>query len=358
MKNQPQKLDLSSVSFDDMFDEGFEAVEEVEEVESEEEDSVEDIEDVETEDESDELEENEEEEEGEESDDTEETDFGVVGEIASTLGIELEGEYEDSVEGLTEFVRDISQQTAENQLQALFEQFPDVQKHLDFVLAGGDSNQFFETYRSGYDYNGIEIAEKDVSLQRAVLGQYLKSKGHDEDFIDETLDLYESNGKLYDKAQLAKEHLSEQQQAQREQLVRQQRQERARQEQETIQFWEGVADKIEAGNEFAGIKIPDSQKSKFFSYISQPVGPNGETQRDIDYAQSDIDVKLAIDYLMYNGFKLNDIIDKKARTKSVQNLKDRIISNQDRVKNVRQYQKTSQRRFEADDVDSSAFFGG
>ena len=197
-----------------------------------------------------------------------------------------------------------------------------------------------------------------MSLQRAVLGQYLKSKGHDEDFIDETLDLYENNGKLYDKAQLAKDHLSEQQQAQREQLVKQQRQERARQEQETMQFWESVADKIEDGNEFAGIKIPDSQKSKFFSYISQPVGPNGETQRDIDYAQSDMDVKLAIDYLMYNGFKLNDIIDKKARTKSVQNLKERIVSNQDRVKNVRQYQKTSQRRFEADDVDSSAFFGG
>ena len=360
MKNQPQKLDISSVSFDDMFDEGFEAVEEVEETEELEE-SEESEEEVDDTIENEEVEVEEESKETDESEDSEEdleSSSAVIGEIANTLGIELDGEYEDSVEGLTEFVRDISQQTAETQLQALFEQFPDVQKHLDYVLAGGDSEKFFETYRQGYDFGGIEIAEKDISLQRAVLGHYLKSKGHDEEFIEETLDLYEGNGKLYNKAQVAKEHLHESQQAQRQELIQQQRAEYARHQQETMQFWESVAEKIESGNEFAGIRIPDTQKSKFFSYISQPVGANGETQRDIDYAQAEMEVKLAIDYLMFNGFKLNDIIDKKARTKSVQSLKERIVSNQERVKNARQHQRGNTKRFEAEDLDSSFLFGG
>lgn len=362
MKNQPQKLDISSVSFDDMFDEGFEAVKEVEEVEETEEldESEEEVDDT-VEEVEEESEDNDDDSETEDEDEgSEETDYSsaVIGEIANTLGIELDGEYEDSVEGLTEFVRDISQQTAETQLQTLFEQFPDVQKHLDYVLAGGDSEKFFETYRQGYDFGGIEIAEKDISLQRAVLGHYLKSKGHDEEFVEETLDLYEGNGKLYNKAQTAKEHLHESQQAQRQELIQQQKAEYARQQQETMQFWEGVAEKIESGNEFAGIRIPDMQKSKFFSYISQPVGANGETQRDIDYAQAEMEVKLAIDYLMFNGFKLNDIIDKKARTKSVQSLKERIVSNQERVKNARQHQKGNSKRFEAEDLDSSFLFGG
>ena len=42
-------------------------------------------------------------------------------------------------------------------------------------------------------------------------------------------------------------------------------------EAEQEEFWDGVADIIESGNEFGGIQIPDNDKQDFFDYISMPV---------------------------------------------------------------------------------------
>ena len=58
----------------------------------------------------------------------------------------------------------------------------------------------------------------------------------------------------------------------------------------------------------------------------------GKTQRDLDYAESDMDIKLAMDYLLYSGFDLEGIINTKARTQSARNLRERIISNEESKK--------------------------
>ena len=68
-----------------------------------------------------------------------------------------------------------------------------------------------------------------------------------------------------------------------------------------------------------------------------------------------MDIKLAIDYLMYSGFNLSDIIDTKARTQSVQNLRTRIQSNEANVKSARKTQRT-QTTFDPDELDINALF--
>ena len=55
----------------------------------------------------------------------------------------MEHEYDDTVEGLG-YVKDMAQEVAEDQIEDLFRQFPEVQQHLDYVLAGGESGQFFK----------------------------------------------------------------------------------------------------------------------------------------------------------------------------------------------------------------------
>lgn len=340
------KLDISAISFDDMLGDGLETMDENI-------DNVEEVDEIPEEEEEEEVYENDNEQEEEYEEEYEEGDgeeLDVIGEIAQTLGFELDGEYDDSVDGLTNFVRDMGQQLAETQLQALFEQFPQVQKHLDYVMSGGNSNEFLQAYNPQTDFSAMEIDRDDVNTQRAILGHYFLTKGHEYDFVEEMLDTMESNGKLYSKAQTAKEELANYQEQQRTELVRRQQEQYQRQQQETLEFWNEVADTIESGNVFAGVRIPDRQKAKFFDYISQPVGPNGETQRDLDYAEAEIEAKLALDYLVYNGFKLNDIIETKARTKSAESLRSKIISNEERIKNARGATRKS-REFNVDSLD-------
>lgn len=62
-----------------------------------------------------------------------------------------------------------------------------------------------------------------------------------------------------------------------------------------------------------------------------------------------MDIKLAIDYLMYKGFDLGSLVDSKAKTHRARSLKDRISRNEDSVKSA----KRSSRRKGGDiDLDS------
>tara|TARA_R110000751_G_scaffold47523_2_gene106368 strand:- start:489 stop:1586 length:1098 start_codon:yes stop_codon:yes gene_type:complete len=365
MQTPDDKLDLDSISFDDMIGEGLSSLPDIEDVEEFEEEPQEEFEEEfeeneaeysdETEDET--FEEEEEEDDYEEGDEDEEPLEGnsVAAEIAKTLGFEMDNEYADTVEGLTEFAKDVAQDVAEEQLESLFQQYPEVQKHLDYVMSGGDSDKFFEAHNPTTDYNNFNLTEKDLGSQRAILNQYFQLKGHDNEFIQEMLDDYEDSGKLYGKANAAKGALAQAQGEYRENMLADQREQQEQLAQENSQFWEGVADIIESGNEFAGIQIPARQKGKFFDYISEPSGPNGETQRDLDYSEAELEVKLAIDYLMYSGFKLDDIINTKAKTKSAQNLRTRIQSNQERTKSARKASRRT-KDFDPDNLDMNALF--
>lgn len=340
------KLNIDSLTLDDVLGEGVDTVGDVQDVEEVAPQEVEEVEEIDNEVEEYNQEESDQEEpEPEvEDDDVEENvneSSSVAFEVAKTLGFELENDYEDSVEGLTNFVRDISQNAAEEQLAGLFEQFPDIQQHLDYVLAGGDSREFFQRQGQQVDYNSIEVKEDDVSMQRAVLAQFLQTKGHDTEFIQDTIDTYEDSGRLFSNAQKAKQHLVQFQQEEQQQLMEQQQQIYQQQQEQQQQFWSEVAETIESGNEFAGVRIPDREKSNFFEYISTPVGEGGKTQRDLDYQEAGTDIKLAIDYMLYSGFDLNGVIEKKAKTQAAKNLRQRIISNEEKSKSARKQQRSS-----------------
>ena len=51
------------------------------------------------------------------------------------------------------------------------------------------------------------------------------------------------------------------------------------------------------------------------------------TERELAHKKSTTEQKLAIDYLMFKGFNLKDIIAKKAKTANAQSLRKKIKSN-------------------------------
>lgn len=366
MEQPNDKLDFSSISFDDVIGEGAEGLETVQKEEPQKAEALDnelddDVKERGDEDHEEYVDEPSVEKESltveddYEDDENLEEDLLISDQIADTLGFELEDEYDDTVDGLTSFVKDISTELAETQMEQLLDQYPEVKEHLEYVLNGGDSSQFFDTHNPQNDYSNIQMGENDTTLHRAMLGEYFQSKGHSSDMINEMLNDYQDGGKLYNKAIIAQKELVNLQETTKSQTQQDQLEiYQAQQEQEET-LWNDVADAIESGNEFAGIRISDANKQDFFDYISQPVDENGSTQRDLDYAESNMDIKLAIDYLMFNGFDLSDIIDTKARTKSVENLRSRIQDNESRVKSARKAQR-SQKTFDPDDLDINALF--
>jgi hypothetical protein len=377
MATKEQKLNIADITFDDFIGDGLNTLDEQEETtneleneeEPEEDDESDDSESEpsgrksrgEDDDDDEDLQSNkyarEDQEDDEDFDDEDSEESGSVAEsIAKALGYDIENDYADTEEGLVEFTKDIAQNIAEDQLNELFQQFPLVQKHLDFVLAGGDSEKFFQAYNPNADYSQYEIDQNDSRTQKAFVSEYFKTKGHDEEFIKDMLEDYEDSGKLYDKAMVAQKQLAAIQSREREQIVEQQKREKQEQEKQQEEFWENVAATIDQGKEFAGIRIPEKEKAKFFDYISAPVDKTGKTRRDMDYANSELDVKLAIDYLMYKGMNLQDIITTKAKTQSVMNLRDKIQRNEERVKNYGKVEKNRAKKFDPDQLDMKKLF--
>ena len=365
-----EKIQLDDITFDDVIaGDGVDTVpaEPVEKVEQPKEEVQEepkaDLEDIEEEteeleeeevEEEDEYEDEDEEEDEEEESDEEENESDeqstVVSEILNNLG--YEGEYDDTAEGLTEMTKDIASQMADERIDEVLDKFPLVKQHMQYVLAGGDSQKFMKTYDPDLDYNTMEIAEDDSRSQKAILSDYFTQKGHDGDFIKEMLEDYEDSGKLHNKAELARQALGKVQAAEKEQLIERQQEQRKQQEEKQIEFWNGVQETIKESKEFAGLQVPEREKTKFFNYLSRPVTKEGYTQRDLDHGNAEMDVKLAIDYLMYKGFNLNNIINKKAKTTATKTLRQKISNNEEKVKSARKKSRKT-KSFDLDNLDLS-----
>ena len=359
-----EKIQLDDITFDDVIGgDGVDTVAEVEpieevteqneEVQEEPQAELEDIdEEEELEEEVEEEDEQEEEEVEEESDEEVEStaDSTVVSEILDSLG--YEGEYDDTAEGLTAMTKDIASQMADERIDEVLEKFPLVKKHMEYVLAGGESQKFMKAFDPTLDYNQMEIAEDDARSQKAILTDYFNQKGHDGDFIKEMLEDYEDSGKLFKKAEAAKQALGKVQAREKEQLVERQRAELQQQQEKQMEFWNGVQETIKESKEFAGLQVPEREKTKFFNYLSKPVTKEGYTQRDLDHSEAEMDVKLAIDYLMYKGFNLENIINKKAKTTATKTLRQKITQNEETVRSARK-RSTRKKSFDLDNLDLS-----
>ena len=378
MSTDDKKINVDDISFEDLIDGGIQDSTEVEELELETNETEETDAKVEEEVAENDLDADAKEKEEEESieapvqksrakketsksieEDAEETsekeDDSIVSQVLSTLGYEVDDAYEDTTEGLVALTKDVGTQIADETLDKLFEQYPLVGKHLEYVMNGGDSQQFMVTNDPRQDYSKIEIKETDTMSQKSVLSEYFRLKGHDKEFIDELLEDYEDSGKLQTKADSALKALAQAQAQHKEQMLEDQRKQQQNYVAEQQKFWDGVYDTIDKSKEFKGISIPEREKNKFFDYLSKPVTKEGYTQRDVDHNEADMDVKLAIDYLMYKGFKLDKLIDKKARTKSTQRLKDKIKGHQESVKSARKTPRNPSTSVDIDDLNLNLF---
>ena len=189
-----EKIQLDDITFDDVIaGDGVDTVaideiekpvekEEVKEVKEESTNELDNIEDTVEETEKEETEEVKEVEDKKVDDDIEPSNEGedtVVSEVLSKLGYEVDQEYADTSEGLANMTKDVASQMADDRIDEVLEAFPLVKEHLQYVLNGGQSENFMQAYDPNLDYNKIELAEDDSRSQKAILSDYFTTKGHD-----------------------------------------------------------------------------------------------------------------------------------------------------------------------------------
>lgn len=261
----------------------------------------------------------------EEEEDEEDIDEEVplVKEIQESIGFEFDEEFEDNEEGIQRLVEESSKKLADQELNRVFSEFPEVQELYEYRRMGGDPDKFLQTKFPEVDFNEVEFDNENEEQHEMLVKRELAMRGYEGDDLDAELEDIKNGGILESKAKRALSNLQAKQEEQQEQLLKEQKEKHEEKQKQIKEYWEDVNDYISESTEFKGLKVPSKDKDEFFDYLSKPV-QNGMSQRDLDVQEADLETRLAIDYLIYKGFKLEDIIDRKAKSKNADTLRERM----------------------------------
>ena len=336
-----EKLDLSKVSVNDIFndngptpepqvEETTEAVEETQDEPQEEEQPEEEPqEDTQAETEADEP------TASTGSTESTEEEESIINELQAKLGYELDGEFDESIDGLLDFTKATADKIAQEQMQNVFSAFPDVQEYLNYRANGGDPKQYFQTAAPERDFSAMEVSEGDVVTQKQIVGAYLEGQGFDQSEIKETLEDYEDAGILERHAKKALTRLQTAQAQEKKTLIERQQQQAQAQAQENERMWTEINGLVQQGS-LKGLTVPERDKKRFFSWMANPIDQQGNSQRAVDRANLDQETLLALEYIVYKGFDLSKLIANNNTTQQARSLRSKLskgTSSNSRMKN-------------------------
>ncbi|HAH23897.1 MAG TPA: hypothetical protein DCL77_09080 [Prolixibacteraceae bacterium] len=239
------------------------------------------------------------------------------------LGYEVEGEFKEDYDGLTEYTKKVADKMVESQLGELFKALPDVEEYMAYRLNGGNPNEFFGTAENSTDFTSIELVEENVMTQELVVATLLKSQGYAPDEIKETIEDYKDTNILFKHARKALPKVIAMDTARKENLMTEQAKLKADQDKDAAQKWEAIKTTIGTG-ELKGFIVPEKEKNEFYNWMSAPIDANGKSQRTLDRETMDTETMLAMEYLFYKKFELGKLAQNVKNTTQANTLRSKL----------------------------------
>lgn len=252
-----------------------------------------------------------EEEESEEGGDSEGSVYDV---LKAKTGYEVEGDFEEDIDGLVNYVDKLSEVKAKEELDAMLERLPEAKQFIEFLESGGTPDQYFQVQHPETDYDKIEISEDNATQQKALIKHYLDLKGVEQDVADNLIQVYEDSETLHKQASKVLNELKAAQSEQKKAQLEAQKLQRQKAEEEQRAYWEEVQSTIESGN-LGGFQIPQKRRKEFIEWMTKPVDRAGNTKRMLAQKELDMDKLLQLEYMIYKGFDLKEEIQRGAARK-------------------------------------------
>lgn len=302
----------------------------------------------------------------EETEEEAEEDIRIVDDIISQFDLpedQREG-LEDTWDGVVEATKRAADVQTQRQVEGLMKQYPDVGQYLNYRLNGGDPQKYQEEVLRAPSYEDMEISEDDVSTQETLVRQRLQSEGLDDSQISEEIEDLKSAGLLKKQAERSKGVLAKKQKEKQEQLIKEQERQKQEQLEQARKEQEEYKNLIQNSSELGGLRIPETKKDDFTSFMFDPVNEEGVTQADQAWSQMSKEDRTALEYLVYlsggDGLDLSGLVDNLASTKKAKSLSDSLRKTRGSNRTVKDSSQRNPREqskdFDADDVDFSQMF--
>ena len=228
--------------------------------------------------------------------------------------------YSNSVEGSTELLKDVATNATVNAVTAFLNSNPDL-KDIYFHLANGGKLDDYTA--SNIDYTTVDVTTLDRTgklnyIKQSFEQQGLKNAGSLIKTLEQSSD--EALTQAAADAIITLKQVSEDARVQREREYQLNQQKEA---QALEEYWNNVNSVITNGK-LKDINIPNAEKDDFFKYLAVPINSKGESQEMIDAEKEDNEDRLLLSYLRFKKFNLNDLVNLKAKTNRLEQLRSRV----------------------------------
>ena len=228
--------------------------------------------------------------------------------------------YSNSVEGSTELLKDVATNATVNAVTAFLNSNPDL-KDIYFHLTNGGKLEDYSA--SNTDYTAIDVTTLDRTgklnyIKQSFEQQGLKNAGSLLKTLEQSSD--EALTQAAADAILTLKQVSEDAKVQRENEYKIKQQNEAK---ELETYWNNVNSVITNGK-LKDINIPNAEKDDFFKYLAVPINSKGESQEMIDAEKESEEDRLLLSYLRFKKFNLNDLVNLKAKTNRLEQLRSRV----------------------------------
>lgn len=188
----------------------------------------------------------------------------------------------------------------------------------EYVRNGGSFEDFYKRQQQSMSYNNMDM--EDESNQKAVIREYLRYQGYEDDQINRKIERYEDGDLLEDEANDAVVRLKSIQQQQIEAQELQQQQAKRAQEEQAQQFITNLTDTIYSLDNIRGIKIPKSDQKELFDYITK-VDADGYTKYQKDFNANMVNNLIESAYFTMKGDTLLNEAKSTGRTSAANKLR-------------------------------------
>ena len=188
----------------------------------------------------------------------------------------------------------------------------------EYVKNGGNFEDFYHTQQQNVSYDNMDM--EDESNQKAVIREYLRYQGLDDEKINRKIERYEDGDLLEEEAQDAMERMQaiNEQRLQAEQLRQQEL--RQAQEEQAREFMNNLTNTIGSLENIRGIAIPKADRRELFDYITK-VDADGLTRYQKDFNANMVNNLIESAYFTMKGDTLLGEAKRSGRTSAANKLR-------------------------------------
>lgn len=251
----------------------------------------------------------------------------LVDVIINRLGVELKDDkgqpkkYEDTEEGLVTATLDAAKVFAVKEYEKLIKSDPEFEEFVEYKKNGGTLNDFIQ--KKTNSWGSFKLDENNEAQLMNVIIEDLLSAGYEEAQAKQTAELYKDSKRLKEFGKAAYSRLVEAEKKEEENRVKQFEADQKKLQEDTVNHWNSVKETITAGD-IDGIVIPEADKEAFYQYLSVAVDDKGNSKRNLERRQLPLKRLLQLDYYMFKGFNLSELVKTAVKTQHVKTLRNRM----------------------------------